>query len=273
MRGIITDCPPGGESARARLVRQPDWRVIDSAASGGLLVRSMQDDQISVPDIMVRQVMRAMCLSTLLAGACVDAPGGVSDVPCTVISEWGHATVIFRGDGESLLITEDSNKDFHEVILRFDPSSASFISATQMEWNQAGGEIQRCCLLVGEEGGFSHSGGVLTFEGELIPVSGGRVVNMSPSISRNKIAVLSTDGNVTMFNASSGQHYHQSFEVNSGQQMGAALRMVVGGRENGGVLFDWSQDERFVVYHNTVNLVNPMGRRVCVVDERRVAHE
>lgn len=243
-----------------------------AAASGGLLVRPMQYDQISVLNATVRRVMCAVCISTLLAGACVDAPGGESDVPCTVVPEWASETIRFRSDGNTLLITENTSKMVHQAILRFDPIASTFYPATEADWGNADGEIECACLSVFEEGPFVHTGNALSYNGLVVKTAAESIVRMSPSlpIPSEFVAVLTTNGRVGSFNRSSGQHYHQVFSAATGHEYGEALKVGVGGMDNGGVGCGWVGGNRFVAYQETLNIVDPVGIRLCIVEVQEI---
>lgn len=196
-------------------------------------------------------------------------------MPCMVVPEWASETIRFRSDGDTLLITENTTKPVHQAIFRFDPVTARFLPATDRDWEDADGAIECGCLMVFEEGPFVHTNNSLSYNGAIVEVIGVNIVRMSPSlpIPSDFVAVISTNGRVGQFNQSSGQHYHQVFSAATGSEIGDALRVGVGGLENGSIICGWVGGNRFVVYHESLNIFDPVGIRVCVVDMRHLSNE
>lgn len=234
----------------------------------GLAMTSKQALSIRTSMRFLRDSFSRFPLAMIALGCACVPQGGESDVPCVVVPKWGFERLIFREDNDTLLITEESNKANHEVIMRFDPVLADFRRATEAEWNDATGTAETCCLVVLEEGGFRQAGTSLQFEETPISVAGGGVLGMSPTIPPEYVAVLSTNGLISSYSHSAGQHFHQVFSVATGEQVGTALRVGVGGIENSTASLDWGGRSRFVIYEQVLNILQPAGRRVCVVDVR-----
>ena len=222
------------------------------------------------------------CVGITGSTGCVEFGGVESDAPCIVVSEWGLGTMHFRRHSGGILITEitveDREADFsdggldyapHRVVYSFDVMSESFLPAPDHEWDESDQTVTVCCSRVNEVGDFAKDGRLLRFDGELVDLGGANVISMSPTESQELVAVLSTDGFINSFNVASGQHFHQVFDVHTGVQVGPTLRLGVGGRENTGVLWDWSDDNRFVVYSDGLNVLDINGARVCVIDRER----
>jgi len=216
-----------------------------------------------------------------LSTGCLDPYGGASDIPCITNSEWNDFNY-FRKHGEDLLVTEQSEQDHiddaadgqvdnipHSTVYRFDSASQSLAVAPDEEWDDSEEQVELCCHLVLEVGRFVKDGTTLRYDGEPIEVAGGALVKMSPSPSQRFLAVLSTNGRILPFSVSTGQHFHQVFSVDTGERIGPELRLAIGGMGNGSVRFDWTADERFVVYFNSIDPNNDGGTRLCVVDRNR----
>ena len=216
-----------------------------------------------------------------IAAGCIDPLGGASDVPCLTIPQW-KGILEFRTPDDDLLITVQSEQDGvedaadgqidhipHSRVYRFDTASESFAVVPDEEWDNSEEDVELCCLLVLEVGAFVQSGTTLRFNGQPVEVAGGAVVKMSPSPSRQFLAVLSVNGSVLPFHVSTGQHFHQEFSLETGDPIGPALKLSIGGRGNSTVQFDWTENERFVVYENAIDPNNNGGTRICVVDRNR----
>ncbi|MBI4716714.1 MAG: hypothetical protein HY763_02835 [Planctomycetes bacterium] len=226
-------------------------------------------------------------MSPLCMGGCPgpNPPGGQSDVPCFEPVDWAVelARFVSRPDAEGsavLLLTvqsledartdaADEHRDYspHRAVYRFNPADETVDLVDDDVWDQATGAISECCAGFVPEPPFDLDESQLYFNGRAVEVAGGSVLAVSQAPSDRVVAALSTNGRVSfLFQIASGQHYHQLFSRATGEPVGPSLRLAVGGFENGGVLFDWTPDERYVVYEQGLGSTGNRGiGLVCIV--------
>lgn len=233
-----------------------------------------------------------VCLATaLLASLCMggcpgpNPPGGQTDVPCFEPGDWNVelARRVSRTDADGsavLLLTvqsledartdgADGHRDYspHRAVYRFDPVSQTVELVDDAVWDEATGAISECCAGFVPEAPFDLDENHLFFNGRAVEVAGGSVLAVSQAPSDRAIAVLSTNGRVGfLFQIASGQHFHQLFSRATGEPVGMSFRLAVGGFANGSVLFDWTPDERYVIYEQNLRKSGNVGiGLVCVV--------
>ena len=215
-------------------------------------------------------------------GGCVDV-GGASDVPCLIVDDWYGFEAARLDQNGLLVITVQSVEDFdadrasggldfipHQDVYRYDPVTGAISAVDDKIWDDSVNPVSDCCLYSIEVGGFVVSGSQLYFDGAPVALAGWTIVKMVPTAADDRIAVLSTNGLVTFYGNSTGQHYHQLFSVETGEQIGPTLRLGVGGYGHGGTSFFWSDDDRFVIYYEILDAMDPMDVRLCTVDTERI---
>ncbi|MCO6436998.1 MAG: hypothetical protein J5J06_07915 [Phycisphaerae bacterium] len=221
----------------------------------------------------------------LLAGSgCnFDSVGGESDVPCFDTPEWQVVLSAFAVRKESvvgdvLLLTAqqhdqaitdgiDGTQDFipHLAVYRFDPATGTAEIVDDAVWDNAEPAATGCCTSLYPNLPFSQDGTQLFFDGNLVPVTGGKLLKTSQAPTDAAEAVLSTNGSVDrLYPRASGQHFHQIFSRLDGTALGPAKRLGMGGLEFGVVFFQWTDDEKYVVYRQRTGDLPGIGR-VCIV--------
>lgn len=225
----------------------------------------------------------ALGVQVALSGGCpVSLSGGASDVHCFDPVFTG-ATLWLRPDGEGgFLMTTQSQDDValdtldgtedaqpHQAqVYRYSALSNSFESVSESVWDTATTPLQRCCPSLIEQGPLQIINDRLVFEGRTVPVAGGTALDMDDAPMLPVAAVLSTNGFRTLFGAATGQHYHQLFSMETGQPIGPALRLGVGGRNFDRTFIGWTDDEAYVLYES--NRLDVGGIRHCVVPVRNL---
>lgn len=213
----------------------------------------------------------------LVGGCFIDLYGGASDVPCFAPAFTG-ATLWLRPDGEGgFLMTTQSDEDIQEDILdgrgdaqphqpqvyRFNSLSNRIELVNESAWDNATTPLQRCCPSLFEDGPLQLVDNRLVFEGRTVPVAGGTALDMDDAPTLPVAAVLSTNGFRTLFGAATGQHYHQLFSMETGEPVGPAMRLGVGGRNFDRTFIGWMDDDMYVLYESA--MLEPLDLRYCVV--------
>jgi len=226
-----------------------------------------------------------------------DLPQRVSDHSCFVPEEWGYGQqsgyVFIRtagNDANTLLLAEDSggsicanpNDDTCETIFEphtyaFDGSTGEFSSVPATPFLMT--EITMCGDVdatppapLTVEGEFFPK---LFFAGQPVDLAGGNFVGVFASPNSSMAAVLSSDGVVLRdsfrnYAYASGQHYHRLISLTSGQWIGEASRVSVGGLRSDRYVGCWSYDERYLAYVAASYYVEqaelyPASQPVCVI--------
>ncbi|MCO6436988.1 MAG: hypothetical protein J5J06_07865 [Phycisphaerae bacterium] len=216
-------------------------------------------------------------------GCNLNPAGGESDVPCFETPEWrvtfGRFVLRYASeDSDVLLLTaqsreqadldsSDGSRDYspHLAAYRFDPAEGTGRRVDDSAWDDATGPTQECCTSVLPREPFELFGTQLLFEGLLVGVAGGKALKTSDAPQSEALAVLSTNGRISRFYPlGSGQHYHQVFSRIDGRPLGPARKLGMGGLENGVIFFQWMNDERYVVYEQSLDDLLGIGR-VCIV--------
>ncbi len=215
----------------------------------------------------------------LVGGCFVDLYGGASDVPCLDPTVEGDVPLRFwlRPDGEGgFFMTWQSGADIdadiddgtedaqpHDPrVYRFDAALNEFVIVDGTVWDTIGTPLQDCCPSLIEDGPLQLVNDRLVFEGQRVPVVGGTALDMDDAPTLPVAAVLSTNGFRTLFGAATGQHYHQLFSMETGEPIGPAVRLGVGGRNFDRTFIGWTDDESYVLYMS--NRFDA-GERICVV--------
>lgn len=145
----------------------------------------------------------------------------------------------------------------HDLVFRYDPSTAVITLAAESEWDTALGDV---AAGNGSASGspFGTGGGTgrrpLLFNGNIVPVEGGTVVKIYQSPGEPVVAVVSATGtpSLPLFTngQTSGQHFHQLFSEETGESIGPALRIGVGGQDVGPVNGRWVANNRYIVHES-----------------------
>lgn len=212
-----------------------------------------------------------------------------SDVPCFIPDAWTDAGILRvraeNADGSGIvyftqqtieqLQIDDSDgdgEDFnpHDPLYQYDPATGEFVLSISDPWNAVVGDVASSNGSASDSP-FGTDGGSgrrpLLFNGNIVPVQGGTVVRIYQAPGENIVAVVSATGtpSLPLFTngQTSGQHFHQLFSEETGEPIGPALRIGVGGRDVGPVNGGWVANNRYVV-HETHN--GTTFDLICIVD-------
>ncbi len=230
--------------------------------------------------MVVRSQLCAIAIAGLvcLFNGCLNSlDGGLSDVPC-FDPVWRGSVLWLRPDGEGgfLMTTQtiedlqqdrrdgmDDAQPHQQGVYRFNALDNRVVMVDDDVWDSSTTPIQLCCDSVFEEGPLQVLGDQLLFNGRAVSVVGGTALDMDDAPKLPVAAVLSTNGFRTLFGAASGQHYHQLFSIETGDPIGPALRLGVGGRNFDRTFIGWTDDESYVLYN--ANQLEGGGVYFCVV--------
>jgi len=172
----------------------------------------------------------------------------------------------------------DLQVDFipHDPVYQFEPATGNFELVEDAAWDTATGTISSRDGGATDDSRFFIPGTVgrpgLFYDGRAVALAGGtavRVVSAPPFA-----AVISSSGtragSFLGGSSVSGQHYHQLFSEETGESIGPAVRIGVGGRGVGVPEGRWVANAQFAVYyHRTINGIG----LICVVDVRDAINE
>lgn len=215
-----------------------------------------------------------------------------SDVPCFMSEAWtsvgalrvraenanGSGVILFTQQtiAQIQLDNADIQSDFspHDPVYRFDPLTEEIVLTAERDWDAALGDVADANGSASDSP-FTTGGGTgrrsLLFNGETVPVQGGTVVKIYQAPGAEVVAVVSATGtpSLPLFTngQTSGQHFHQLFSEVTGEPIGPALRIGVGGQDVGPVNGRWVANNRYVV-HETHN--GTTFDLICIVDVQDV---
>lgn len=176
------------------------------------------------------------------------------------------------GSDELLLCYLTSREDDHYVrgmdnvinalspVFRYSLANKTFEQGKFSEWSKAAGEIASCKeqrMLPHPAWSMNQPRHSLTFNKNSVTTTGRTVLQMVIAPSVDRLAVLSADGEykeasggVIFFGSpqsASGPRFHEVFDANTTERIGAAVRLANAGKDVG-ILPCWSSDNRIVVY-------------------------
>jgi hypothetical protein len=140
----------------------------------------------------------------------------------------------------------------HEAVYRLERPVGSFELVADEVWDELETRAGTPASGLNRGTPFASDAGRLRFEGRTVPVPGGTLLNLDPAPNHEVLAALSTSGAAPIpflsSGAADGQHYHRLYSEVDGSPIGPAVRLGVGGRDNGLVNMGWGPDDRYVIY-------------------------